>query len=339
MTRHYRLWLYKQFILVRPGPYVDARSAFIGGTVTHIRGFLMVALTCGGALAFTSCGSDKPASPTPPTTQPAPAPSPTPTPTATPSVSQACAGAPATGSPKVCWRRPDPQLLSQLGQVLDGVRAQKDIFYPNGVTIRYLARFRQAVIDGLDARGLCGIFDYGDNAAGPGDELYVRTADNRLSEAYDVITGSGQSWTGYQNSCEPASQQPAFQPNVANKDPGCSLPPSRETFCLDRAFDSEYFDDVRSSIVAVTTEQPELFDLSDRLNSELSYRLLNPPAYIAAVVAKLRTKGYCAVEDGELSVKKDDTVNENFDIVRSPGNNPYQYSLFSYKGRCHNSLF
>ena len=300
----------------------------------------------GGALSFLSCGGDdQPANPTPPTTQsPAPAPSPTPSATPTPSnpsaASRACSGPPATGSLNACGRRSDPQLLATLSRVLDGVRGQRDLFYPDGRTIRYLDRFREAVVAGLDAQGICGIFDYGDNSAGPGDIVYVRTSDNRVSEAYDVITGSGQPWTGYQNSCEPASQQPPYQQNYSIKDPGCTtIPPSREAFCLGLNFDSEYSEDVRSSIQAVITEQPELFDLRDSLSQPLSYRLTNPRAYVEAVIAKVRQKGYCAFEDGELNVKKDRSMNESFDIVRTPGNLEGQYSMFVYKGRCHNSLF
>ncbi len=307
---------------------------------------LAVVMCVGGALTILSCGgNDQPSNPTPPTTtSPAPAPSPTPTPTPTPSnpsaASRACSGSPATGSINQCGRRPDPQLQSTLNRVLDGVRAQRDIFYSDGRTIRYLDRFREAVVQGLDAEGICGIFDYGDNSAGPGDIIYVRTSDNRLSEAYDVITGSGQSWSGYQNSCEPASQQPPYQQNYAIKDPACTtIPPSREAFCLGQNFDSEYGEDVRSSIEAVIRERPELFDLGDALNSTLSYRLTNPPAYISAVIAKVRQKGYCAIEEEELSVKKDRSVNENFDIVRTPAGLEGQYSLYAYKGRCHNSLF
>lgn len=300
-----------------------------------------VGLCVGGALSLLSCGgSDAPANPTPPTTtSPAPAPSPTPSATPTPGVARSCSGPPATGSLNNCGRRPDPQIQLQLSQVLDVVRGQRDIFYPDGVTIRYVDRYRKAVVEGLDAKGICAIFDYGDNSAGPGDILYVRTADNRLSEAYDVITGTGQPWNGYQNSCEPASQQPAFQQNIAIKDPSCTLPPSREAFCLGRNFDSEFADDVRSAIVAVINERPELFDTSDSLNSDLSYALRDPQAYINAVIGKVKQKGYCAIEEEELNLKKDNSMNESFDIVRTPADRPSQYSLFAYRGKCHNSLF
>ncbi len=296
-----------------------------------------VLMCMGGALSLLSCGgNDRPASPTPPTTtSPAPAPSPTPSATPTPTVAPRSCGGPAPSGGQ-CGSRPDPQLSNVLAQAFDEVRAQRDIFYPDGVTIRHLDKFRAATVAALDARGICGIFDFGNRI---GDNLYIRTADGRISEGYDVISGTGLIRLGYANSCEPAGPFPPTDPGYANHDPACKLPPSGDTFCLGRSFDSEYRDDVRGAIVALTTERPELFDLGDTLNSELSYRLHDPKAYTDAVVAKLRAKGYCAIEDEELLVKRDNSLSENFDIVRTPGDRPHQYSLFSYKGRCHNATF
>jgi hypothetical protein len=57
------------------------------------------------------------------------------------------------------------------------------------VTIRNLDKFRAALVTALDDRGICGIFDYGNRIA---DNIYLRTADGRVSEGYDVISGSGQ---------------------------------------------------------------------------------------------------------------------------------------------------
>ena len=290
-----------------------------------------------GALSFVSCGSDNSSNPTPPTTvAPAPAPSPTPSATPTPGTvtPRSCAGPAPSGG--VCGYRPDPQLRTILSQAEDEVRNQKDLFYPDGVTIRYLTRYRAAILVALDARGICGIWDFGNEI---GDNLYLRTADGRISEGYDAITGRGQPGLVYANSCEPAGPFPPTDPGYGVHDPTCSLPPSGETFCVGREFDSEYRDDVRNAIVQLTTERPELFDMSDTLSSELSYKLHNPKAYTDAVVAKLKAKGYCAHEDEELAVKRDNSMSENFDIVRTPGDRPSQYSLFSYKGRCHNATF
>jgi hypothetical protein len=305
--------------------------------VTQIRRPVAIILCAVGAVSFGSCGSDNPSNPSPPTTlSPAPAPSPTPTPTPTPATARSCStGIPTGGS--ACGFRPDPQLSRDLAQVFDHVKNQKDLFYPDGVTIRYMDRFRAAVIEGLDAKGLCGIWDYGNGIA---DNLYIRTADGRISEGYDAISGIGQPRTGYAGSCEPAGPPPGPAPQYgASVDPTCKLPGSAETFCLSGAWGADYASDVRGAITSVISEKPELFDLRDTLNSELSYKLNDPAAYVDAVLAKLRAKGYCAMEHEELAVKLDNSMSENYDIVRSPGDRPSQYSLFSPKGRCHNATF
>jgi hypothetical protein len=289
-----------------------------------------------GAVSFPSCGGDKSTNPSPPTTlSPAPAPSPTPTPTPGSVTPNSCSG--PLPAPGPCGVRPDPQLRSALAQAEEEVKRQKDLFYPDGVTIRYLSRYRAALVAALDARGLCGVWDYG-NAIG--DNLYLRTADGRISEGYDAITGRGQPGLVYANSCEPASTPPGPAPQYgASADPTCKLGGSGETFCLSGAWGTDYASDVRSAITSVIAEKPDLFDLKDTLNSELSYKLNDPAAYVAAVLDKLRAKGYCAVEHEELAVKLDNTVSENYDIVRSPGDRPSQYSLFAPKGRCHNATF
>ncbi len=296
-----------------------------------------IILCVAGAGSFVSCGGDKPSNPSPPTTlSPAPAPSPTPTPTPTPATARSCATGVPTGS-GACGYRPDPQLSHDLAAVFDHVKGQKDLFYPDGKTIRYMDRFRAAVIEGLDARGLCGVWDYGNRIA---DNLYIRTADGRISEGYDAISGTGQPWQGYHGSCEPAGPQPDPPPQSGpSQDPTCKLSRSTETFCLTAAWGTDYSSDVRSAITSVIAEKPELFDLKDTLNSELSYKLNDTKAYVDAVVGKLRAKGYCAIEDEELAVKLDNSVSENYDIVRSPGDRPSQYSLFAPKGRCHNATF
>ncbi len=306
--------------------------------MSNIPRSLAVVACVSGALSFLSCGGgDRAANPSPPTTlSPAPAPGPTPSTTPTPGATspKSCGGPAPTGGP--CGSRPDPQLATVLAQAFDEVRGHSDIFYPDGVTIRYLDKARAQLIAALDARGICGIFDYGNQT---GDEIYIRTADARISEAYDVLSGTGQLRVGYQNSCEPAGSPPDPLPSYGQEDPQCTLAPSRDSFCLGRNFESEYEGDVRSSLVALFTERPELFDMKDSLNSELSYRLLDPKAYTSAMVGKMHAKGYCAMEDEELLVKRDNSMSENFDIVRSPGDREGQYSLFSYKGRCHNSTF
>jgi hypothetical protein len=306
--------------------------------------FALVAASV-AVLTVSACGGGKPsdpgpnpsATPTPTTTTTRPAaPSPTPTPIAS---AASCNGPAPTGSLNNCAYRPDGQLRKQVELMFEEVRNQKDLFYPNSPHVRYMDKMRAAVLASLDRQGICAIWDYGDGASGIGDIIYVRTSDNRVNEAYDIISGNGQLRIGYQNTCEPASIQPAFQANIPVRDPSCTMPASFTTYCLGREIESLYEVDVRNAVLEVIQQRPELFDLKDTLNSELSFRLYDPHAYVAAVIARVRAKGYCAYEDGELAVKKENTMSEQFDIVRTPGDREYQYSLFQYKGRCHNAIF
>jgi hypothetical protein len=302
--------------------------------VTDLRNARAVALLVALAAPLVSCGHGSEPPTSVPSSTPAPAPSPTPS-SGGAFQPKSCANPPVGGGS--CGTRPSGLLKPLLAQAIDDVRAQKDIFYPDGTTIRYLDKARSALLAALDARGLCGVFDFGDGA---GFELYVRSADGATSEVYGAISTSGQLRTeGYQHSCSPPEPYPPSNPGWNQQDSECKLPASGATFCLGSNFASDYSEDVRSSLVALTTERPELFDLTDTLDCTLCYRLMDPIAYTKAMVDKLHAKGYCAVEHEELSVKKDDSLSENYDIVRSPGNLPYQYSLFAYKGRCHDASF
>jgi hypothetical protein len=302
--------------------------------VTDLRNIRAVALLLALLAPLVSCGHGSEPPTSVPSSTPAPAPSPTPTPGGA-FQPKSCASPPVGGGS--CGTRPTGLLKPLLAQAIDEVRAQKDIFYPDGATIRYLDKARSALLEALDTRGLCGVFDFGDGA---GFELYIRSADGATSEVYGVISTSGQLRTeGYQHSCSPPEPYPPSTPRWSQQDPECKLPASGATYCLGNNFAPDFSEDVRSSLVALTTERPELFDLTDSLDCTLCYRLMDPIAYTKAMVDKLHARGYCAMEHEELSVKKDDSLSENYDIVRSPGNLPYSYSLFAYKGRCHDASF
>src|SRR5262249_53764877 len=143
------------------------------------------------------------------------------------SLPRSCGGPPPTGT--TCGFRPDPQLATVLAQSLDEVHNHSDIFYPDQVTIRNVDKFRATLVTALDNRGICGIFDFGNGIA---DNIYLRTADGRISEGYDVLSGSGQTRVGYQNSCEPASPFPGPKPTYPVLDGSCGLPGSANSFCL-----------------------------------------------------------------------------------------------------------
>src|SRR5262249_37715900 len=120
------------------------------------------------AIASFSCGGSHSSTPTPPTTvAAAPNAPPPPAPPGAGPVPASCANPPVGGG--TCGSRPNPILKSTLVEALDEVRAEKDIFYPDGATIRYLDRARAKLVAALDARGVCGVFDFGD---GSGFEIY-----------------------------------------------------------------------------------------------------------------------------------------------------------------------
>jgi hypothetical protein len=146
-------------------------------------------------------------------------------------------------------------------------------------------------------------------------------------------------FAGYMSTCEPAIPFPEhYVPSYPVQDPQCPLPPSGYTFCLDRSAPSVYSDDVRAAIVEVQQQRPDLFDFTDCLG-DLSCRLTDAVSYVDKVVEAMRKRGYCAIEHEELAVKKDNSFNENFDIVRTPPSRPGQYSQFVYKGKCEDALF
>jgi hypothetical protein len=95
---------------------------------------------------------------------------------------------------------------------------------------------------------------------------------------------------GYQNSCEPAAPGPDPKPTYPVLDGSCGLPGSTESFCLGNNFESDYPGDVRSALVSLLDKRPDLFDRRDTLNSELSYKLNDAKAYVAAMVAKMRAR-------------------------------------------------
>jgi len=227
-------------------------------------------------------------------------------------------------------------LRAQLEAAFDSAYALgPEVFYEDGRTIRYVDRFREVVLSSLDAQGVCGVFDFGN---GMGDEIYLRSPDGTISEVWDAVASSGTPRLGYLTTCEPPLSFPEPPPTLPDLDPTCSLPPSQATFCLDSSFQSLYYGVVHGAIEEVAAERPELFNFDDTEGGELSWALTDEEAYVAAVVEKLHEAGYCVLAGEELAVKADNSVNENFDIVRNPPGGG-AYSRISYRGKCHNALF
>lgn len=298
------------------------------------------ALACGGS--STPTASSSPAPGPPPLTLPGPSPTPSPSPSGGQnSLPSACSGPLPSGDPRGCGQRPRSFFQTQVQTVVDSVRSKGSlILYDDLATIRNLDEFRKEVNKGFNDLGICVLWDYGDDGTGYGDEVNLYSRQDNLTEIWQMISSRGQVRSaGYMSTCEPAIPFPAhYVPDYPVQDPQCSLPPSGYTFCLGQSADSLYSGDVRATILQVQKDRPQLFDFTDCLG-ELSCRLTDPQSYIQAVIDGLRKKGYCAIEVEELAVKRDNSFNENFDIVRTPEGRAGQYSLFVYKGKCQNALF
>ena len=75
------------------------------------------------------------------------------------------------------------------------LRTRPDLF--DGPNVRSEDAYVQEVARVLRTRGLCA-------AQGrPKDEIAVKTT-NEWNDQYDIVLGSGQTWTSYQVTCRPA---------------------------------------------------------------------------------------------------------------------------------------
>jgi len=134
-----------------------------------------------------------------------PSPSPTvpPPPSASPTASAVPAPTPSGGS---CALPPMPegspcraetpsfQVQVEAAQA-EVLRTRPDLF--DGANVRSENAYVQEVARVLRTRGLCAA------QGGPTDEIAVKTT-NDWNDQYDIVLGSGQTWTGYQVTCRPA---------------------------------------------------------------------------------------------------------------------------------------
>lgn len=132
------------------------------------------------------------ASPTatvPPSSSPTPSPAGTASPTA-----GSCSLAPMPeGSP---CRAETPSFQAQVEAAqADVLRTRPDLFEAGRV--RSEDAYVQEVARFLRTRGLCAA------QGGPKDEIAVKTT-NDWNDQYDIVLGSGQTWTSYQVTCRPA---------------------------------------------------------------------------------------------------------------------------------------
>jgi hypothetical protein len=76
---------------------------------------------------------------------------------------------------------------------------------------------------------------------------------------------------------------------------------------------------VEAAIDRVVRDKPQLFNLREEI-SPGSYRVLDTPAYLDAVVGELAAAGFCAQLLGEqLQVKNSQDFSEEYDVVTSSG--------------------
>jgi hypothetical protein len=137
-------------------------------------------------------------SPTPapgPSTSPSasPATSPTASPTNSPSAGSCSLAAMPEGSP---CRAESPTFQAQVEAAqADVLRTRPDLF--DGNRVRSEDAYVQEVARVLRTRGLCAA------QGGPKDEIAVKTS-NDWNDQYDIVLGSGQTWTSYQVTCRPS---------------------------------------------------------------------------------------------------------------------------------------
>ena len=291
-------------------------------------------------LLLTACGSNTPAPlPSTPSAAPAPTTPAVPTPAPTSSLPSSCrALPPATGTSAGCHLEAsdflravtDAVSAAQNATAVDPDSKETYAVVQSGL-IQSPNAYLKLIIDALDRQGLCAAYD--------GEELNVRNS-NGYNELFDVITGTGGSWSKYMSTCSPATPIPAIvTPPVL--DPECKLAPSKDAYC-DRAT-PQYEADVFGALDELIAQDrqlanPLVFDFGSRApGTENGWKVANVPLYFSELRKKLRTRGYCSIYSGddELLVKKGtNRFSEHWDLLRGEG-----YSLRLLAATCHDAAF
>jgi hypothetical protein len=307
------------------------------------------------ALVLPGCGGSSAGSGSPdpvPTVTATPTPTPTPTP-----VSAGC----TLTAPKVdCASRPvsTPDLANDLQSAVDAAVRTGGVMYPDDPNRIYdLQQFRSIVVSTLGAKGMCGAWDYGNEA---GDEIFVRSADGCVIEQYDLITGDGGVRPATKNSMRwqegwGGAPVPGPKPAFSKEgDLACTLPGDRSTFCLSiKNSPGEYGREMYNLMAQVLSENPTLFNKSDYLGGQgeaipdqlrlPAWRINDVDAYISKVEAKLRANGFCGyIEKGDIlkikKVSRGNIFHEEMDVVQNPASGG-SYVSYVIKDRCHDAGF
>ena len=98
-----------------------------------------------------------------------------------------------------------------------------------------------------------------------------------------------------------------------------------------------FLGDVDAAIDRVVARRPDLFNLDDARGPG-GYFVRDSDAYYHEVLVELRQAGFCAVADhGEVAVKVDNTLNDQFHIMISTGY--IRRGEASYRGTCRPAWF
>jgi hypothetical protein len=294
------------------------------------------------AVLLAACGGDsKKATPTTPTAVASASPSPTPAPPTGVSAAYpaSCAGiAPpkgnancSRGTPNFQGQMTDALTLARSAQYRDPYTGNVyDVVDGNG-QIRVAGVYLKTVVDSLDRRGICAVFD--------GEEINARDGGG-YNENWDIITAGGGSWMSYSVTCAPAQPLPPLPPTPIVKDPTCSIPPSASTFCVKQspAYDFEIYD-AQDQVIADDRARPKplVFDFNDSFSKPLpyAYKIINDQMYVSEILKKLKAKGMCAIYDGdEFQIKRNNVLSENYDLTRADN-----YAIRSYSVTCRDSAF
>jgi len=261
-----------------------------------------IALVLTLLVAACSHGSG-PAAPTPTPTQPVVTPA---TPPPAPVLSSTCARLGPGVKTANCGDE-TPVLEDDVYGAIDQLQVtHPEIF--NGDHVLNAGLYYMGVIQILDRRGICGVFE--------GEDFGVKR-DNSFCEFYHILTGKGDVHRNkYKGSCSPASiPTPGWSNPGPPPAPGCSLPRSQTLGCGDAPSGGRFFNDVQAAIDQVLKEHPEIFDYGQALPGSRLPLVLDFPKYIASMETAMVQRGYCATWNGEsMEVKKTNDFSEAYKI-------------------------
>lgn len=133
-----------------------------------------------------------------------------------------------------------------------------------------------------------------------------------------------------------AAETPAPPPDPPAAAVGCSAGPGTFNENCSR-LSPAFLGDVDAAINRVVARRPELFNLNN-VYGPGGFLVRDSDEYYREVVEELRQAGFCAVADGgEVAVKIDNTLNDQFHIMISSGY--VRRGEASYRATCRPAWF